>query len=137
MKFYIYLAKKGFPSRYYSELLAFDNEAEVSRADKQVGRFYAILLKRYDGSLKNLLKKLNPKEKKKIVSKLKRRVKRLHELGIVHNDLTLSNILLRRKGKGLGVLLTDFANSKFTKDERSKKKELKRLKNICSKILQV
>lgn len=117
LKLYIFLARKDFPDRYYSELLAFDNEAVAYREGRRIGKFYAILLKKYDGSLESLLNGLNPVQKKIVKDKLKRRVEKLHSLNVVHGDLRKANILLRIR-KGIGVLLTDFANSKIVDDKR-------------------
>jgi len=119
LKFYVYLAKRNFPDRYYSELLAFDNNAISYRRGKRIGKFYVILLKRYDGSLESLRNKLTLDEKEKVLRKLRKRVERLHNLGVIHGDLREANVLLRIKKKGIGVLLTDFANSKFLRDLRS------------------
>jgi len=141
LKFYIYLDKNGFPSRYFPELIAYDNEAIAYRDDKRIGKFHAILLKRYDGSFESFLHELNPDEKRRIMKKLEEGVEILHELGIVHGDLRESNVLLKRSKRGIGVLLTDFSNSKFlcnlSNSEKKKliEKDWKRLDKMIERIL--
>lgn len=87
LRAYTYLEKNNFPERYYSELLAFDNKATAYRRRKRGGSFYAIVLKKYDGSLRSLMDQLSKEEKKKIAGKIKRRVEKLHKVGMIHRDL--------------------------------------------------
>ncbi|MEM3081391.1 MAG: lipopolysaccharide kinase InaA family protein [Nitrososphaerota archaeon] len=142
LKAYIYLEKNNFPERYYSEMLAFDNKATAYRQHKRVGRFCAIVLKKYDGSLKSLTDQLSKKEKEKIARKIERRVEKLHKLGMIHGDLREENILIRKSRKGIGVLLTDFAKSVLVTDARKQKvrklldREEKRVQGTVSRLSQ-
>lgn len=125
LRAYIYLEKSSFPERYYSELLAFDNKATAYRRRKRVGHFYAIVLKKYDGSLQSLRDQLSKEEKKKIARKIERRVEKLHKVGMIHRDIREENILIRKRRNRIGVLLTDFANSILVTDPR--KQEVRKL----------
>ncbi|MEM1944820.1 MAG: lipopolysaccharide kinase InaA family protein [Nitrososphaerota archaeon] len=142
LRAYTYLEKNNFPERYYSELLAFDNEATAYRRRKRVGRFYAIVLKKYDGSLRSLMGQLSKEEKEKIARKIKKRVEKLHKVGMIHGDLREENILIRKRRKGIGVLLTDFANSVLVTDARKQKvrklldREKEQVQRIVSRLSQ-
>lgn len=137
LRTYLYLERKGFPERYFSQLRYFDNDVKIVRNNKQIDdRFYALVLKKYDGSLEALKNSLSSTMKDKLKRKLRRRVDKLHELGVIHGDLKEANILLRiNNQKRVGVLLTDFTESKFLRDEAELEKDVERENKKLRRIL--
>jgi serine/threonine protein kinase len=134
---YIFLKTKGYPERYYAEMIAFDYEAKHIKSGR---RFFAILLKYLpsqkfkplDEYLKN---PISEKMRKRLAQKLRRRVEKLHELGMCHGDIRKENILVRKTKRGIGLRLIDYGLSKFC-DDKEKQKDLKRVDIIERKILQ-
>lgn len=78
----------------------------------------------------------NNEIKRKIIDKIKRRVNKLHELGISHGDLKEKNIMIKKTKKGnIGVRVIDFGLSdignkeKIAKDRKDLEKIIKKLKS--------
>lgn len=139
LRTYIYLKTKRYPERYYAEMVAFDHKALLIRSDDV--QFYVILLKYLPEEKFQLLdeflkKKPAKKQKQRLTDKLKRRVSKLHELGISHGDIREANIMVKETKRGIGVRLIDFGLSKFA-DEKEILKDDKRVENLVKKIVNV
>lgn len=136
LRTYIYLKTKGYPERYYAEMVAFDHQALHIKSG---GTFYCILLKylpeEHFQSLDEYLRRsVDGKTRKRLADKLKRRVSKLHELGISHGDIREANIMVRETKRGVGLRLIDFGLSKFN-DEKEKQKDKKRVEALIKKII--
>ncbi len=136
LRTYIYLKTKGYPERYYAEMVAFDHKAlHIKSGDT----FYSILLKylpeeRFQSLDEYLRRGVDRKTRKRLADKLKRRVNKLHELGISHGDIRDANIMVRETKRGVGLRLIDFGLSKFN-DEREKQKDKERVEALAKKII--
>jgi len=132
---YIFLAKNKFPDRYYSDLVAVDYNILVRRNNKEItSKLIAILLKFYPYTLGTYLEtNPNKSELKRIASKLRRRIRRLHDLNFIHGDLRNPNILIRKTNRGMGIRLTDFGQSRFG-DDKAKRKEIRKLQKLLDRL---
>jgi tRNA A-37 threonylcarbamoyl transferase component Bud32 len=136
LRAYIYLKTKGYPERYYAEMVAFDHEAKHVRSGYN---FYAILLKylpeekfqTIDEYLRNLK---NHRRKRILAEKLRRRVDKLHKLNMAHGDIKEQNIMVRETKQGIGLRLIDFGLSTFG-DEEKIQKDKQAVEKIIEKIL--
>ncbi|KAF9199712.1 hypothetical protein BGZ59_003739, partial [Podila verticillata] len=70
--------------------------------------------------------KLSYRERLKIVDSLSL----IHQHGILHNDIRLYNVLVRRYNNGFQVRFIDFARSRRTCDELELKNEMVKLKYL-------
>jgi tRNA A-37 threonylcarbamoyl transferase component Bud32 len=139
LRTYIYLKTKSYPERYYAEMIAFDHKALLVRSNDM--QFYILLLRYLPEekflSLDEYLKK-NPakKQKERLANKLKRRVGKLHELGISHGDIREANIMVKETKRGIGIRLIDFGLSKFG-DQKAIRKDDKRVESLIRKLKNV
>jgi TP53 regulating kinase-like protein len=78
--------------------------------------------------LKEALEKMTPKERREICEGLGRAIARLHRAGIVHGDLTTSNVILR-EGK---IYLLDFGLSEHDSSTEARGVDL----HLCKRALQ-
>jgi len=94
----------------------------------------AILLKYYPyETLERFIKNASQADKQKVANKLKKRVRLLHEVGLIHGDLREENIVVLRRRRGIGVRLIDFGHSSFATKERISKEERK-LEKLIRKL---
>lgn len=101
--------------------------------DDNKPKYYFVMEFMNQGSLesymeKNNLKKLPANQVKTIIAKLKK----MHDLGYIHNDLHTGNVLVNKKSNGnIDFFISDFGlasdNDKQAKEDQER--ELKRLKN--------
>jgi len=136
LRIYVYLKTKGYPERYYAEMVAFDHEAKHIKSHRN---FYAILLKYLPEekfqTLDEYLKSCAEKKRRiRLAKKLRRRVDKLHDLGITHGDIREANIMVRETKRGVGLRLIDFGLSKFG-DEKGKLKDDNKVEAIIKKII--
>ncbi|CEM00589.1 unnamed protein product [Vitrella brassicaformis CCMP3155] len=71
-----------------------------------------------------MLRKMSFAEKANLCLQLLRHVEELHLLGIAHGDLSLGNLLLRRRGRGYELLLNDFETAVAALDKKGEEKWL-------------
>jgi serine/threonine protein kinase len=143
LRVYLCLKNRGYESRYYSEMRAFDHNTTVIKSDgRQYDGFWTILLQYLtwpkfqplDDFIKNCTdKKIIPK----VVRKLRRRLDRLHECGVAHCDIREANVMVKTTDETVGVRLIDFGLSKIGADEQSKRKDIKRAENIIKKLQKI
>jgi tRNA A-37 threonylcarbamoyl transferase component Bud32 len=133
LRAYIYLKTKGYPERYYAEMVAFDHEAKHVRSARN---FYAILLKYLpEEKFRTLDEYLRNRRRKRVLAeKLRRRVDRLHGLNIAHGDIREQNIMVKETKRGIGLRLIDFGLSTFG-DEEKIRKDKQAVEKIIEKIL--
>ncbi len=131
-KFFLKLYRKGLSpkeevfrrlyelSRRYPEHVVYMFEYGY---DETTGRYYEILEYTEFGNLSQFARerKLTGNETfvKEVVKELAESLHTLHEVGIIHRDVKLSNVLVR-KDNPLDLILTDFGISTLKEEEVSK-----------------
>lgn len=136
LRILVYLKTKGYPKRYYAELVAFDYEAVHYRSNHN---FYAILLKylpeeKFQPLDEYLKGRVDKKRRKKLADKLRRRIRKLHELGVIHGDVRKANIMVTETKRGVGLRLIDFGLSRFGNKEEIQKDD-KKVDNFIEKMI--
>ena len=81
--------------------------------------------------VKLVLDKLRPKARRKLCELIGRQVARLHRAGIVHGDLTTSNMILTREGK---VYFVDFGLGEYNPSLEARGVDLHLLKRALQSI---
>jgi TP53 regulating kinase-like protein len=81
--------------------------------------------------VKQVLEKIGPKAVEKLCETIGRQVARLHSSGIVHGDLTTSNMILTRKGK---VYFVDFGLGEYSRSTEERGVDLHLLKRALQSI---
>ncbi|GEM_PF-2745485 len=144
LKVHIFLNAKKYPERYYAKTVAFDHEAAMVRRGTGLRKKFAVLVLTYLPSerFQPLDQYLNRESDKpmgkhvarKLCDKLKRRIDKLHELGISHGDLKTANIMVTvGDGGRTGVRLIDFGCSTF-EDESRIEKDNRQLKKVLDRV---
>jgi len=91
-----------------------------------------IVMEFVDGrQVKLVLDKLRPKDRRKLCERIGRQVARLHLAGIIHGDLTTSNMILTRGGK---VYFVDFGLGEYNPSLESRGVDLHLLKRALQSI---
>ena len=81
--------------------------------------------------VKLVLDRLNPAERRKLCQLIGRQIARLHRAGIVHGDLTTSNMILTREGK---VFFVDFGLGEYNPSLEARGVDLHLLKRALQSI---
>jgi len=81
--------------------------------------------------VKLVLDRLNPAERRKLCQLIGRQIARLHRAGIVHGDLTTSNMILTRQGK---VFFVDFGLGEYNPSLEARGVDLHLLKRALQSI---
>ena len=81
--------------------------------------------------VKLVLDRLNPAERRKLCQLIGRQIARLHRAGIVHGDLTTSNMILTRQGK---VFFVDFGLGEYNPSLEAHGVDLHLLKRALQSI---
>jgi serine/threonine protein kinase len=116
---------KYFDYSGYSEYTINMGEKKVSKS-----HFFFIVSEKYDITLKEYIKSKSRKNIDRIIKMLKKQIIKLHEFGIVHNDLHTGNVMLKLNDKGdiIRLVLIDFGQAKVLtniKDENIRKNLIK------------
>jgi len=91
-----------------------------------------IVMEFIDGrQVKLVLDKLRPKDRRKLCERIGRQVARLHLAGIIHGDLTTSNMILTQGGK---VYFVDFGLGEYNPSLESRGVDLHLLKRALQSI---
>ncbi len=99
---------------------------EVDRTDMR------IVMEFVDGrQVKLVLDKLKPKARRKLCELIGRQVARLHRAGIVHGDLTTSNMILTREGR---VYFVDFGLGEYNPSLEARGVDLHLLRRALQSI---
>lgn len=81
--------------------------------------------------VKLVLDRLNPAERRKLCQLIGRQIARLHRAGIVHGDLTTSNMILTREGR---VFFVDFGLGEYNPSLEARGVDLHLLKRALQSI---
>jgi len=81
--------------------------------------------------VKLVLDRLNPAERRKLCQLIGRQIARLHRAGIVHGDLTTSNMILTRQGK---VFFVDFGLGEYNPSLEARGVDLHLLRRALQSI---
>ena len=91
-----------------------------------------IVMEFVDGrQVKIVLDKLRPKDRRRLCERIGKQVARLHLAGIIHGDLTTSNMILTRGGK---VYFVDFGLGEYNPSLESRGVDLHLLKRALQSI---
>ena len=91
-----------------------------------------IVMEFVDGrQVKLILDKLRPEARRRLCNVIGRQVARLHQAGIIHGDLTTSNMILTRDGK---VYFVDFGLGEYNPSLEAKGVDLHLLKRALQSI---
>jgi TP53 regulating kinase-like protein len=91
-----------------------------------------IVMEFVDGrQVKLILDKLRPEARRRLCNVIGRQVARLHRAGIIHGDLTTSNMILTRDGK---VYFVDFGLGEYNPSLEAKGVDLHLLKRALQSI---
>lgn len=122
-----YLEDNGFYNTFFPHLLSYDEkskmvvcksndfvEEKTKHTSNCINKYAGLIIEELDG-FKTLeeYKELSPEEKQVVNNKVKRRIRKLHRLGVSHGDLFKQNILYKKYKGGIGVRLIDFAKAKI------------------------
>jgi TP53 regulating kinase-like protein len=133
------LAKKYRPSRLDNQIRTYrtTHEAQIMHEAKNAGvptptiflvdmKKTTIIMEFIDGKqIKRLFSNISVDKRKKICFKIGELVGRLHEYGIIHGDLTTSNMILNSEGK---IFFVDFGLCEKTKELEAKGVDLHLMK---------
>jgi serine/threonine protein kinase len=133
------LRRRGVPNRYYPELVTSvtDQCVSVLRGGEEIGHVNGLIMKYYPYmSLSEYLASKPPRqERERVAGKLLRRVNTINQLGILHKDLHVNNVLVRRTRKGyVGVRIIDFGLSLTKAGPKELRNEQNRLARLVRRI---
>lgn len=140
IEFYNHLMIKYIPDkeRAYQEysIQKYLSDHEIApkvHGFEKSGDYYRFQMKRVKG---NLL--YDTRLTQKLFDAIKRKVEKMHSLGVWHGDLHSGNIMIERTGKGFRVYIIDFGRSAMLNNINMKTfEELKTTKNPTNALINI